>query len=463
LPTTVGGHPSQSGGSSDLGAIQQLYPATWSMAGGNVSLQAQANIGRYTLVNGVLTVDSSRQMPTSWLYRRGYVNAATGLFADDGGFGTNPNAQNATNVNDKATSTTWWVDYSNFFQGVGTLGGGNVTLLAGNDVVNVDAVAPTNARMPGRRKNPDFGTVAGAPEYINVAPDASKLLELGGGDVTVTAGRNIDGGVYYVERGKGLLFANGDITTNAARSTRASSLDGSPQLDPLTWLPTTLFVGKSRFDVTARGDVLLGPVSNPFLLPQSINNKYWYKTYFNTFSADSGADVTSYGGSVNHRSEVTLPTGNSAQSLLELWYGQSLYSGSNSAFDASQYQPWIRLAEMDLSSFKEVSSLFAPNLRSTAMGGDVNITGDMTLAPSPQGTLELAASGSIIGLQKTGPGNDRGRTVQVWKSATINISDASPASIPGVASPLAYQSAVGRNRSDAVQSLADITRMSPVP
>ncbi|NQX00866.1 filamentous hemagglutinin family protein [bacterium] len=457
LPTTLSQHPSQSGGASvTLGAIQQLYPATWAMGGGNVSLSAGANIGRYTLVEGILTVDSSRQMPTNWLYRRGYVDN-TGRFSSEGGFGTNPNIQNATNINDVATSTTWWIDYSNFFEGVGALGGGNVDLLAGNDIVNVDAVAPTNARMAGRMKNPDYNGVAGTPEYINLAPAMDNLLELGGGDVSVVAGRNIDGGVYYVERGAGTLFAGGSITTNAARSPSLGILDSSDAFDPLTWLPTTLFVGKSNFDVAARGDVLLGPVTNPFVLPQGVNNKYWYKTFFNTFSPDAGADVSAYGGDVTHRMAVNLPDGASSRSILEVWFSnQNLFTGNNSAFNASNFQPWLRLSELDLGTFNSVFALGAPNLRSTSFRGDLNLVGSWSLFPSTTGDLELAAAGDIVGLQNTGMGQVNGQSLQVWTSSTINVSDASPDLLRGVLSPLAYQSAVGRSRVDAVQSNIDI-------
>ncbi|MEI6654352.1 MAG: filamentous hemagglutinin family protein, partial [Verrucomicrobiota bacterium] len=457
LPTTD--HPSQAGGSINLGSVQQLYPATWSMAGGNISIAAQSNIGHYTLVNTVLTPDSSRQMPTNWLYRRGYVNSASGLFANDGGFGTMPGVQNANNINDVATSTTWWIDYSNFFQSVGTLGGGNVNLVAGRDIVNVDAVAPTNARMPGRMKNPAFGVQANAPEYLNLAPDADKLLEFGGGNITVTSGRNIDGGIYYVEKGQGTLLASGSITTNQARSPSLGILDGSAPFDPLAWLPTTLFVGKSHFDVTARGDVLLGPVTNPFLLPQGINNKYWYKTYFNTYAADAGATVASYGGDVTLRMAATVQNGASASSILDAWFSsQNLYKGSSSAYNASNYQPWLRLAEASLATFSGVFKLDAPNLRCTAFGGDLNLVGPLTLFPSATGTLELAAAANIIGLQDTGPGNVNGRAAQVWTSSTVNVSDASPGSLPGIASPLAYQNKIGHatTRVDAVQSLVDI-------
>ena len=458
LPTSANLSPGQSSNvSGTLGIVQQIYQSGWSMAGGDVAISARANIGRYTLVNGVLTVDSSREMPTNWLYRRGYVDSATGLFANNGGFGTNPNIQNASNINDKATSTTWWIDYSNFFQGVGALGGGNVSLVAGNDVVNVDAVAPTNARMPGRRGNPDFNVIAGAPEYLNVAPDAAKLLELGGGDVTVIAGRNIAGGIYYVEKGQGSLFAGGSITTNQARSPSLGILEGAGPLDPLTWLPTTLFVGKSRFDVAARGNVLLGPASNPFLLPQGINNKFWYKTYFNTYSPDAGATVASYGGDVTYRTAVTLPDGAPPRPVLEAWFSsQNLFTGDASAGNASNYQPWLRLSELDLGAFSSVFNLTAPNLRATSFGGALNLVGSWTLFPSATGNLELAAASNIVGLQNTGPGVVNGHPVQVWTSSRINLSDASPESLPGITSPLANQSVVGRTQKGAVPSNPDI-------
>jgi filamentous hemagglutinin len=446
LPTSLSRHPSQTV-TGTLGAIQQLYPAAWTMAGGNISITAGANIGRYTLVNGVLTVDSSRQMPTNWLYRRGFVDPNTGLFANNGGFGTNPNINNQQNINDSATSTTWWIDFSNFFQSVGTLGGGDISLTAGNDVVNMDAVAPTNARMAGRTKNPDFGTTPDAPEYLNLAPDPARLVEHGGGDIQITSGRNIDGGVYYVERGKGTLDAGGSVTTNAARSPSLGILNNSAPYDPLAWMPTTLFVGKSSFNVTASGDILLGPVSNPFLLPQGINNKYWYKTYFSTFSPDAGVNALSLGGSVTHRTKVNLPFGASPTSLLGLWFNsQNFFNGTGSAFNASNYQPWLRLSESGLTGFGNVFDLTVPNLSSTAFAGDIRIAGNLTLAPSPTGNLEFAAAGGIIGLNPVGPGRFNNANVMVWSSATVNVSDAPPQSIPGILSPLSYQLLAGRSQ-----------------
>ena len=427
----------------DLGVPQQVYSAQWAMAGGAVSIAAQGSIGRVTQINGSVVADSTRQLPTNWLYRRGYVDGS-GKF----GVGGVDNSGAGGPVTDASASTAWWIDYSNFFQGIGALGGGDISLAAGASVINADAVIPTNARMPGR--DPVTG--------LNVAPDASKLLEFGGGDLTVKAGGDISGGIYYVEKGAGVLSAGGKITTNASRSPSLVYLGSSsdplsvvqsntPAVDdPATWLPTTLFVGKSQFDVSARGDVLLGPVTNPFLLPQGLGNKFWYKTYFNTFSADAGATVASYGGSVTERLAITLPGTPQALPILEAWLAsENVFRGISSGGQASNFQPWIRLAETDVSFFDTQLQVLAPSLRLTAFAGDVKVIGNATLFPSSTGTLELAASGGIVGLAPTGRSLANGNAVTVWTSASLNLSDANPANAPGIASPVAYQNFAGRD------------------
>jgi filamentous hemagglutinin len=128
------------GSTGALGTAQSpFYPALYSLNGGSVNISAQNNIGHYLNDGGTLIPDSSAEMPTNWLYRRGFVDPATGLF----GASSSPSHEIA--------STSWWIDFSNFFEGVGALGGGNVTLKAGNDIDNVDALVPTNARRQSHR------------------------------------------------------------------------------------------------------------------------------------------------------------------------------------------------------------------------------------------------------------------------------------------------------------------------
>lgn len=425
-------HPNQGG---TLGAVQQNYEAAYAMSGGDVRVSARGNIGRFTMLNGDLIPDASRQIPTNWLYRRGQVDPATGLFAVGGvtttGFGT---------ITDPSASTTWWVDYSSFFQGFGALGGGNIELVASGDIINADAAIPTNARMAG------IDPISG----LNIAPDANLLLEHGGGDLLVRAGGNVDGGNFYIERGVGRIDAGSEVTTNQAQSPSrtimgAGVLAGTTDFtDPLTWQAVTLYGGRSRFSVSARGNVLLGPTTAAFLLPQGLNNKFWYKTQFSNMGQDAGVDVTSFGGGITHRLAVTLPGDTIAIPTLEAAYRQAT---AVSPLAVGYYRPWTRLAETELSNFRTLATVGLPSLRSTAFDGDITVVGTLNLAPSPQGALELLASNGIVGLAQSGVTttilDGSPVTVTAWVSASLNLSDADPSRLPGVTNPLGFQQVVG--------------------
>lgn len=413
-----------------LGSAQEnpSYQPQFTLAGGNIVITAQGDIAHKTVNSaGVLVADSEAELPTSWLYRRGYVDPATGLFGKARG--------------GDIASTAWWVDFSNFFEGVGALGGGNVTLNAGGNVSNVDAVIPTNARMPGQ-------TTGGQA----IAPNSASLVQLGGGDLTVKAGNNIDAGVYYVERGHGILTAGGSIVTNSTRSPTLSTVyfttqQGASVADSKSWLPTTLFLGEGSFDVSARGSVLLGPVANPFLLPEGYSNTFWYKTYFNTYGASDTVDVTSLGGTITLREVTTTPTSIAPVSILEAWYQNVLlFNTSNATRNNSNFMPWLRLDEDSVTAFNTVASIMPPTLRVTAFAGDINVVGNLTLYPSPTGTIDLAASGSINALQPNGVSlaiNANLTPTTTWAGSIINLSDADPAAIANIASPFAYQSLTG--------------------
>ena len=397
---------------SRLGPNQDpIYPAQYSLAGGNVIITAQRDImhGIVTGFPATLFADSSKELPTNWLYRRGYVDPTTGQYG-------------ATHPGGEIASTSWWVDFSNFFEGVGALGGGNVTLLAGRDVSNVDAVVPTNARAPK-------GT-----------PDATKLVELGGGDLTVRAGRDLDGGAYYVERGHGTLAAGNSIHTNSTRAalTQADviALDNQKLApDPTTWLPTTLFLGKGCFDVTARGDLLLGPVANPFLLPGGVNNNPLEKSYFSTYLATDAVNVSSLTGALTVRDDPDGGTGS-----LSAWYQDVLlYDAARHQTFSSYSQPWLRMLETDITPFATVMALMPATLRATAFSGDLNLIGGLTLSPAPTGTLDFAAAKSINGLTVNGINAITGGGV--WGASEINLSDADPRRVPGAMTPLALAAA----------------------
>ncbi|WP_345714444.1 filamentous hemagglutinin family protein [Luteolibacter yonseiensis] len=409
---------SQNGIDSSLGAVQQSNPAAYTIAGGNVSIFAGQNIEHLTRNSAnELVADSQLQLPNNWLYKRGYVDPLTGEF------GTNRWGESA--------STTWWVDFTNFFQGVGALGGGDVTMVAGNNISNVDAVIPTNMRSTG---------FTDATRTHKTTPGNATYLETGGGNLTVRAANDIDAGVYYVERGHGELTAGGSIHTNATRSAVANGVTGNAY----TQLPTTLFLGKGGFDVSASGDVLMGPVANPFLMPGGLNNSFWQKTYFSTYGEDSQVNISSLGGDVTLRLHTTIPgqTQGVADHFLQLWITNKQLLSTNSAANA---KPWLRLSENQTSPFRTLVSLAPGTVRTTSFNGDVNLVGDLTLSPSSKGTVEMLASGSINALQPNGISTVKGVVSQIWGAATINLSDADPTSIPGYRSPFAYHVIAGDN------------------
>lgn len=415
----------------NLGTLDDPYPVQYASGGGNIVIQAGRDITRLNALlnedgdfqydpsgNLRLTADSSLQLPSNWLMRRGAVDPATGLFDARG---------------EEVLSTTWWVDYGNFFQDVGALGGGNIVMNAGRDVANVSASIPTSYRMPGR-------DAEGKP----IAPSINGAVELGGGNLSVAAGNNIDAGVYYLERGQGSLKAGGGIITNPTRDTGMPAVTGNDLSIPDAWLPTTLFLGKGSFAVQAGGDLRLGPVANVFLTPQGVNNSLWYKTYFSTYAPDSSVSALSLAGNMTLAGYGATELDPYPHPLLRLWYDQQLGPTGISSSIASSRVPWIRSSEFQTSFLEAQLSLTPPTFSASALGGGITLQGNLTTAPAPRGDLSLVASGAINGLASTGSYN--GGTV--WMSSSLNLSDASPANLPGVSSPLSKRSSLSAEERD---------------
>ena len=410
--------------------VRSFKPA-FSFSGGNIMLSAGKNIEHLQpdpdKPSGYVA-DSSRQLPINWLSRRGKTaeNGLWDVIENDG--------------KTEVSSSAWWVNFPSFFQGIGTLGGGNITMLAGGNVSNVDASLPTQGRMTG--KNGDR----------RLTPGDSTLVETGGGDLQLRAGGSLDAGVYYTERGDGVIKASGDIISNPTRDVygdylhsivtvdkvAGKSLRSPENLAKLTQalLPTSFFLGKGSLSITAGGDALLGPVGNVFLEPQGINNDLLYKTYFSTYDEKASFAATSLAG------DITLRTKILKDPAFASWLSHSMlktYADTGHP-RPGEYQPWILIAEQDPldtanSVLPLIGSLLPGRMNVSALSGDLSLQGDLTLSPSRDGGLSLVASGSIKGVSQQIPGES-------WSASVINVSDASPLSLPSVSSPRAPDSPV---------------------
>jgi hypothetical protein len=107
----------------------------------------------------------------------------------------------------------------------------------------------------------------------------------------------------------------------------------------------------------------------------------------------------------------------------------------NDSSFAAISQPWLMLVETNIPSTPALE-LMPATLQVAAFSGDIDLIGSLTLSPSPMGTIDLAAAGSINGVQPNTVNTITGQTI--WASSVINLSDANPNSIPGIADPVSF-------------------------
>ena len=282
----------------------------------------------------------SNQLVSEWLYRD--VKRA--------GNALRPNPQ-----------STWWVRFDMFQQGIGALGGGDIEVSAGRDVDHVSAVIPTNGRVYGD---------------VGLPPEAANFIEQGGGSLTVRAGRDVLGGVYYVQRGEGLI--------EAGRSVGLGVRESGPALN------TILALGDAQVMVRALKDATLETAFNPTVVRQARPNTGTtglLTTYFFTYGRNAALDVQSTAGVVRLSND---------RDLLTQLPGSPLASRTDEAASALVYPGITRL---------------------TAFSGDVVVSRPFTLFPSEAGQLELLAEGSVL------------------IGGTMNMSDVSPDALPRALSP----------------------------
>ncbi|MFZ5593573.1 MAG: filamentous hemagglutinin family protein [Pseudomonadota bacterium] len=281
--------------------------AQYPLRGGDIGIAVQRNI------NGV----RGAQLINDWLYRQGGLNP-------DG------TVQGGKNASEKQTS--WWTRFSEFQQGVGALGGGDITISAGGDINNLSAVIPTHGRLKG---------------VDGERPDPASLVVQGGGDLELSAGGGINSGVFYVAKGQGRLGAGGGIGKN----------DGSP-LNPV------LALGDARIDVRSAGDLAIETVLDPAIIPQVATNSGGAKrqSYFFGYSENSAVSLLSRAG------DITLS--NDATQINEVFKRGS--AGALGLF-----------------------TLYPGTLRATAFGGDIGVQRPFSLFPAAKGNIELLAKDSI--------------------------------------------------------------------
>ncbi len=265
----------------------------------------------------------------------------------------------------------WWAYRPNFQQGLGTLGGGNITVLAGKNIDHLSAMLPTTARL------------------VTDSSGQRSVAVQGGGRLTLRAGNDLLGGSYLVARGDGLISAAGTIG------------DGSP---------TQLFLmGASSGDVPAHAAVALAAGSGITL--QSVNNP----TAVRELSATGGSGPSF--GSAGGTRILSFFSYSPDSGVAALALSGNVGLGTRMA-PAHQFG---KAATVTLSDNTTASGAYPASLSAVALAGDVSLNllpedkGRLLYTyPSAQATLALLASGSVLDPQLT-------------------VSDRLPAALPSVA------------------------------
>ncbi len=330
------------GGQSVLGAEDQARysgpaNATFTRDGGRVSIDAGRDV----------TAPASNQLINNWFYRSGRTSPVGTDFLD-------------------GTQLAWWSQFSSFRQGVASFGGGDVSVSAGRDVRDLGVMAPTSARM------------------LSAVPDADALRVENGGDITVTADRNILGGMYFVGRGDGRLDAGGSIG-------RGSSPAGN--INPLA---PVLAQMDGSWSLKANADLEVAAAFNPTLFAPATNANNT-AGHFVSYSDSAAVRLSSVTGNVLWRTPNETQLTNLARA---------------STTDRITYTVGTDAALFHLAP---------PNLEVTAHGGDIELAPGaegLSLAATDDGNLRLLAAGDI----------------SIWNSVRVMDNEASL--LPTVGTPL---------------------------
>lgn len=261
-----------------------------------------------------------------------------------------------------ASQTAWWIQYGSFQQGF-LSAGGNVSVLAGRNMLDVSVSAPTTGRVTG-----------------GLSANSTPVTHLyGSGNMVVRAGGDIRGGSFYEGSGHASIVAGGDIGQNDYVYRYADSTLKLPNL-PL------LAVDTGQITMTGSGSIAMAGVVNPAALhaqqpskanPLEPKPEPVIPLYFDAYGPDSKVRVVAQSG------DVTIDIAPTAIAIIPT--NKLAVQAAPATYPAS---------------FEAVA--LQGNLITTGIGNILNQKASGTvpapgivLSPSAHGTFSLLAQGSI--------------------------------------------------------------------
>ena len=349
-----------------LALLATNYQANYPDGGGNVLVSAQGSLNGYVSTvsgpNGNFGALVDTDALGSWLWLQGAA-------------GQQP---------------AWWVEFgaleptglTNFggptpqldgFQGIGTLGGGNLSVSAGGSANGLNlAVAATGRVVSGN------GT----------------LVQTGGGNLTTNIGGALNDsqttttdsdsfGLIANLRGNTVLDAGSIGTIVPFYQGNDTPADDPRSISPLqTELARSnagidLAPGDGSVTVDTRGDLVIDDVADPGVQDNQVNSTPV------DFTTGSQSYVTAGGGTT----------------IFSLWSAATGVALNSAGGDVTPSQN-----SMAAKQNGSAANLYPPSLSVAAQNGNIDfVGGNVELAPAADGTLNLLAAGSIYGAA-FGPG-----------------------------------------------------------
>lgn len=275
--------------------------------------------------------------------------------------------------NGSTVSTAWWSQPGYLGAGVATLGGGDLSVRSRTgSVMDLGASVATNA-------------------YVR---SDGVLVEQGGGDLQVRAGKDIAGGQFYVQKGQMALRADGSVI--AGQATGMDDRLGLLALRPV------LALGDAQAQVTAGRNLEIDAIYNPTLAYQSANNapSDSSRTYFMTYGPQSAVQLNSVGGDVLFNDGAYLLAGGGT-------IANSIHAGQQSS---------------DLLNFVPATIGIAALSGSVKRSSPAASVSPFVMAPSPTGNLSIYAQQSIA----------------FDNQVPISMLDSDPGALGSVKSPSAF-------------------------
>jgi len=321
--------------------------------GGDVAVNAQRDVVGYR-GSGNKTVQYYQQ----WLMADTGLTPITALAGAASLLGAGVFTPFGTNI---ASQTAWWIQYGSFQQGI-LSAGGNASVTAGRDLVDVSVSLPTTGRVSG-------GLSASSKPVTHA---------YGSGNMVVRAGRDILGGSFYEGSGHASIMAGGSVGQNGTVSRYASSKLLLPDV-PL------LAVDTGQIALVAGGSLMTAGVVNPaelhtqngsFANPFSDGNTT-FPLYMDTYGPDSKVRLVATTGDLT----ITVaPTAISDGSNGAVPAAAAMYSASFEALALSGSLITTGIAEITQTSGVNGVSIPTPGI---------------VLSPSDHGTFELLAQGNV--------------------------------------------------------------------